>query len=127
MLCSDSLWRTANASALHRRGNANGQSSRDRRQARRGRLGISSLRAPLGGTGHFIKISKFEIKSNFNFLLKISNLIIKYSYNERNDKNFKIHCTMKEVKSCTTGKRVSLAFVVINIYTLYNTVHVHEE
>ena len=59
--CSDRLWRTADASALHRRGNANAQSSRDSRRARRKRLGISSLLALFGESGLFIKISKVEI------------------------------------------------------------------
>ena len=59
---SDSLWRTADASALHRRGNANAQSSRDSRRARREQLGIISLQAVLGETGIFIKISKFAFQ-----------------------------------------------------------------
>ena len=51
----ESMWTQAGASALHRRGNANAQSSRNSRRARRERLKIRSLRALFRESGLILK------------------------------------------------------------------------
>ena len=91
---------TADAWGFHRRPIANAQSSRDSRQARRERLGISSLisASSVRGSGPF----NFKFCNSTYFLFCNEKVIWSNKMNEMT-KQIKNHCTMKQVKYGTTG------------------------